>query len=139
VFYCGYYDWVVYECIFDVCGIIKLSGVIVDDVVKWLIDYGFYVLIMSFLVVGILMVELIESEDFGELDCFCDVMIVICEEICCVEVGEWILESLLLCGVLYMVVVVIIGIEECVYFVEFVVFLIGLDFDKYWFLVGCID
>jgi len=81
VFYSGYDGLVVYECIFDLCEIMWCIGIIVDDVVKCFIDYGFYVLMMLFFVVGMLMVELIESEDFVELDCFCEVMIVICGEI----------------------------------------------------------
>lgn len=81
VFYCGDNGWIVYECIIDFCDIIKCIGVIVDDVVKCFMDYGFYVLIMSFFVVGILMIELIESESLGEIDWFCVVMIVIGDEI----------------------------------------------------------
>lgn len=90
-----------YECIIDICFLKEEIGISEEDIVKCLMDYGFYVLIMLFLVVGILMVELMELEDLVELDCFCDVLIVICGEIDKVKNGEWLFESNFLVYVLY--------------------------------------
>ena len=81
VLYRGHNDRVAHECILDLRGLTKSSGVSVDDVAKRLIDYGFHAPTMSFPVAGTLMVEPTESEDLGELDRFCEAMIAIREEI----------------------------------------------------------
>ena len=81
VLYSGTDGLVAHECILDLRGITKDTGVTVDDVAKRLIDYGFHAPTMSFPVAGTLMVEPTESEDKGELDRFCDAMIAIREEI----------------------------------------------------------
>ena len=77
VLYSGHDGLVAHECILDLRGITKETGVTVDDVAKRLIDYGFHAPTMSFPVAGTLMVEPTESEDKGELDRFCDAMIAI--------------------------------------------------------------
>lgn len=128
VLYIGENGMVVYECILDLCGIIKLIGIIVDDVVKWLVDYGFYVLMMSFLVVGMFMVEFIESESLVEVDVFCEVMIGICVEIDKVGVGEWFVDDNLLCGVLYIVQCLLVFDWDYLYMWEQVVYLFGIVF-----------
>ena len=87
--YRGHNDRVAHECILDLRGLTKSSGVTVDDVAKRLIDYGFHAPTMSFPVAGTLMVEPTESEDLAELDRFCDAMIAIRGEIDRVEAGEW--------------------------------------------------
>lgn len=79
VLFIGENGYMVYELIIDLC--LFKDFILVVDVVKCLIDYSFYVLILSWLVVGIIMIEFIESESKVELDCFCDVMIEICKEI----------------------------------------------------------
>ncbi|MFX4287073.1 aminomethyl-transferring glycine dehydrogenase [Janibacter sp. G349] len=81
VLYSGPGGVVAHECILDLRGLTKDTGVTVDDVAKRLIDYGFHAPTMSFPVAGTLMVEPTESEDKGELDRFCDAMIAIREEI----------------------------------------------------------
>ena len=81
VLYSGTDGLVAHECILDLRGITKDTGVTVDDVAKRLIDYGFHAPTMSFPVAGTLMVEPTESEDKGELDRFCDAMIAIRAEI----------------------------------------------------------
>ncbi|KNX37124.1 aminomethyl-transferring glycine dehydrogenase [Luteipulveratus halotolerans] len=81
VLYAGENGLVAHECILDLRGLTKESGVTVDDVAKRLIDYGFHAPTMSFPVAGTLMVEPTESEDLGELDRFCDAMIAIRGEI----------------------------------------------------------
>jgi glycine dehydrogenase len=89
VLYAGNKGLVAHECILDLRGLSKTSGVSVDDVAKRLVDYGFHAPTMSFPVAGTLMVEPTESEDLGELDRFCDAMIAIRREIDTVAAGEW--------------------------------------------------
>jgi glycine dehydrogenase len=81
VLYTGRGGLVAHECIVDIRGITKDTGVSVDDVAKRLIDYGFHAPTMSFPVAGTLMIEPTESEDLGEIDRFCDAMIAIRAEI----------------------------------------------------------
>ncbi|MGL4743543.1 MAG: aminomethyl-transferring glycine dehydrogenase [Dermatophilaceae bacterium] len=81
VLYSGVGGLVAHECILDLRGLTKETGVTVDDVAKRLIDYGFHAPTMSFPVAGTLMVEPTESEDKAELDRFCDAMIAIRAEI----------------------------------------------------------
>ena len=89
VLYRGHGGVVAHECILDVRGLTRDTGVTVDDVAKRLIDYGFHAPTMSFPVAGTLMVEPTESEDLGEIDRFCDAMIAIKGEIDRVAAGEW--------------------------------------------------
>ena len=89
VLYRGHGGLVAHECILDVRGLTKDTGVTVDDVAKRLIDYGFHAPTMSFPVAGTLMVEPTESEDLAEIDRFCDAMIAIKAEIDRVGAGEW--------------------------------------------------
>jgi len=79
---------VAHECIIDLRGITKATGVTVDDVAKRLIDYGFHAPTMSFPVAGTLMIEPTESEPLAEIDRFCDAMIAIKDEIDRVASGE---------------------------------------------------
>ena len=88
VLYTGAGDMVAHECILDLRGLTKETGVTVDDVAKRLIDYGFHAPTMSFPVAGTLMVEPTESEDRDELDRFCDAMIAIRAEIQQVADGQ---------------------------------------------------
>ena len=81
ILYRGTSGLVAHECILDLRGITKQTGVTVDDVAKRLIDYGIHAPTMSFPVAGTLMVEPTESENLEELDRFCDAMISIREEI----------------------------------------------------------
>ncbi len=78
---------VAHECILDVRGLQKTSGVGAEDVAKRLIDYGFHAPTLSFPVAGTLMVEPTESEPLAELDRFCDAMIAIRHEIAMIEAG----------------------------------------------------
>ncbi|MGH3517107.1 MAG: glycine dehydrogenase (aminomethyl-transferring), partial [Haloechinothrix sp.] len=89
VLYSGKDGLVAHECILDVRGITKATGVTVDDVAKRLVDYGLHAPTMSFPVAGTLMVEPTESEHLAELDRFCDAMIAIRTEIDRVATGEW--------------------------------------------------
>ena len=89
VLYSGAHGLVAHECILDLRGITRETGVTVDDVAKRLIDYGFHAPTMSFPVAGTLMVEPTESEDLTELDRFVEAMIAIKGEIDRVAAGEW--------------------------------------------------
>ena len=138
VLYKGHNDLVAHECILDVRGLTKASGVTVDDVAKRLIDYGFHAPTMSFPVAGTLMVEPTESEDLRELDRFCDAMIAIREEIGRVEAGEWSPEDSPLRGAPH-TPRALVGDWDRGYSRELAVFPTGYDPDKYWPPVARID
>jgi glycine dehydrogenase len=87
VLYTGNNGRVAHECILDLRGITKDSGVTVDDVAKRLMDYGFHAPTMSFPVAGTLMVEPTESEDIAEIERFISAMISIHGEIKDVQNG----------------------------------------------------
>ena len=89
VLYTGENGMVAHECILDLRGITKATGITVDDVAKRLADYGFHAPTMSFPVTGTLMVEPTESETLTEVDAFCEAMIAIRGEIDRVGAGEW--------------------------------------------------
>ena len=89
VLYTGENGMVAHECILDLRGITKQTGVTVDDVAKRLADYGFHAPTMSFPVAGTLMVEPTESESLAEVDAFCEAMIAIRGEIDAVAAGTW--------------------------------------------------
>jgi glycine dehydrogenase len=89
VLYAGENGMVAHECILDLRGTTKSTGVTVDDVAKRLADYGFHAPTMSFPVAGTLMVEPTESESLTEVDAFCEAMIAIRGEIDRVGAGEW--------------------------------------------------
>ncbi|WP_370464440.1 aminomethyl-transferring glycine dehydrogenase [Mycolicibacterium sp. 018/SC-01/001] len=93
VLYTGENGMVAHECILDLRGITKATGVTVDDVAKRLADYGFHAPTMSFPVAGTLMVEPTESESLAEVDAFCEAMIAIRAEIDKVGSGEWPVED----------------------------------------------
>ena len=81
VLYTGANGRVAHECILDIRGLTKDSGVTVDDIAKRLMDYGFHAPTMSFPVAGTLMIEPTESEDISEIHRFIDAMISIRAEI----------------------------------------------------------
>ncbi len=81
VLYTGTNGRVAHECILDIRGLTKDSGVTVDDIAKRLMDYGFHAPTMSFPVAGTLMIEPTESEDMAEIHRFIDAMISIRAEI----------------------------------------------------------
>jgi glycine dehydrogenase len=93
ILYTGKNALVAHECILDLRGLTKATGVTVDDVAKRLIDYGFHAPTVSFPVAGTLMVEPTESEDLGELDRFCDAMVAIRAEMEEVAAGRWSVED----------------------------------------------
>jgi glycine dehydrogenase len=93
VLYTGENGMVAHECILDLRGITKSTGVTADDVAKRLADYGFHAPTMSFPVAGTLMVEPTESESLTEVDAFCEAMIAIRGEIDKVAARLWPVED----------------------------------------------
>ncbi|MET1059398.1 MAG: aminomethyl-transferring glycine dehydrogenase, partial [Nocardioides sp.] len=138
VLYKGHGGLVAHECILDLRGLTKDTGVSVDDVAKRLIDYGFHAPTMSFPVAGTLMVEPTESEDLAEIDRFCDAMIAIRAEIEQVAAGEFTPESSPLRGAPH-TSRSLVGDWERAYSREVAVFPSGVDPDKYWPPVARID
>jgi glycine dehydrogenase len=138
VLYRGHGGLVAHECILDVRGLTKDTGVTVDDVAKRLIDYGFHAPTMSFPVAGTLMVEPTESEDLGEIDRFCDAMIAIKGEIDRVAAGEWSAEDSPLRGAPH-TTRALVGDWGRAYDRDVAAFPAGMDPDKYWPPVARID
>lgn len=138
VLYRGHGGLVAHECILDLRGLTKDTGVTVDDVAKRLIDYGFHAPTMSFPVAGTLMVEPTESEDLPEIDRFCDAMIAIKGEIDRVGAGEWTPEDSPLRGAPH-TSRALVGEWDRSYSRELAVFPAGIDPDKYWPPVARVD
>ncbi len=138
VLYKGHGGLVAHECILDLRGLTRDTGVTVDDVAKRLIDYGFHAPTMSFPVAGTLMVEPTESEDLAEIDRFCDAMIAIRAEIDKVAAGEWTPENSPLRGAPH-TSRALVGEWDRAYSRELAVFPTGIDPDKYWPPVARID
>jgi glycine dehydrogenase len=93
VLYTGAKGRVGHECIIDLRGITKSTGVTVDDVAKRLIDFGIHAPTTSFPVAGTLMIEPTESETLAELERFVQAMVTIRGEIDNVADGTWPLEQ----------------------------------------------
>ncbi len=138
VLYKGHGGLVAHECILDLRGLTKDTGVSVDDVAKRLIDYGFHAPTMSFPVAGTLMVEPTESEDLAELDRFVDAMVAIKAEIDRVGAGEWSPEESPLRGAPH-TARALTGDWQRGYSRELAVFPTGYDPDKYWPPVARVD
>ncbi len=136
VLYRGHNDLVAHECILDLRGLTKETGVSVDDVAKRLVDYGFHAPTMSFPVAGTLMVEPTESEDLAELDRFCEAMIAIRGEIDRVAAGEWPVDASPLRGAPHTAESLLGSLP---YDAELAAFPTGFDPDKYWPPVRRID
>jgi glycine dehydrogenase len=81
ILYTGNKGHVAHEMILDCNEFHKTADVMVGDIAKRLMDYGFHAPTVAFPVAGTLMVEPTESEPLFELDRFCDAMIGIREEI----------------------------------------------------------
>jgi len=138
VLYRGHGGLVAHECILDLRGLTKDTGVTVDDVAKRLVDYGFHAPTMSFPVAGTLMVEPTESEDLAEIDRFIEAMIAIRAEIDRVAEGEWTPENSPLRGAPH-TSRALVGEWDRAYSREVAVFPTGIDPDKYWPPVARID
>jgi glycine dehydrogenase len=88
VVYTGADGLVAHECIIDTRMFKDSADVMVDDIAKRLMDYGFHAPTMSWPVAGTLMIEPTESESRAEIDRFCDALIAIREEIRRIESGD---------------------------------------------------
>jgi glycine dehydrogenase len=91
--YTGKNGLIAHECIIDIRGITKDTGVTGEDIAKRLIDYGFHAPTMSFPVAGTLMIEPTESEPKEEIDRFLNAMLAIKAEIDEVQKGTYELEN----------------------------------------------
>jgi len=81
ILYTGKSGSVAHECILDTRDLLSNAGLVVDDIAKRLMDYGYHAPTMSWPVPNTLMIEPTESESKMELDQFCDAMISIKSEI----------------------------------------------------------
>jgi glycine dehydrogenase len=88
VLYTGPGGMVAHECIIDCRGFQAEAGVMVEDIAKRLMDFGFHAPTMSWPVAGTLMIEPTESESKAELDRFCEAMIAIRAEIAAIGAGR---------------------------------------------------
>ena len=88
VLYTGPGGMVAHECIIDCRGFQAEAGVMVEDIAKRLMDFGFHAPTMSWPVAGTLMIEPTESESKAELDRFCGAMIAIRAEIAAIGAGR---------------------------------------------------
>jgi glycine dehydrogenase len=88
VLYTGPGGMVAHECIIDCRGFQTEAGVMVEDIAKRLMDFGFHAPTMSWPVAGTLMIEPTESESKAELDRFCEAMIAIRSEIAAIVAGK---------------------------------------------------
>ncbi|HEX3399048.1 MAG TPA: aminomethyl-transferring glycine dehydrogenase [Acetobacteraceae bacterium] len=88
VLYTGPGGMVAHECIIDCRGFQAEAGVMVEDIAKRLMDFGFHAPTMSWPVAGTLMIEPTESEGKAELDRFCDAMIAIRAEVAAIAAGR---------------------------------------------------
>jgi glycine dehydrogenase len=87
ILYTGKNGFVAHEMILD-CNIFhRTANILVVDIAKRMMDYGFHAPTVAFPVAGTLMVEPTESESLAELDRFCDAMISIRDEIRMIEDG----------------------------------------------------
>ena len=140
VLYTGENGMVAHECILDLRGITKNTGVTVDDVAKRLADFGFHAPTMSFPVAGTLMVEPTESESLAEVDAFCDAMIAIRAEIDRVASGEWTADDNPLRGAPHTAACLLVDKWEHPYTREQAAYPLGRDFrPKVWPPVRRID
>ncbi|CUR60108.1 Glycine cleavage system P-protein (glycine dehydrogenase) [metagenome] len=138
ILYTGEHGLVAHECILDLRGLTKVSGITVDDVAKRLVDYGFHAPTMSFPVPGTFMVEPTESEDLAEIDRFCEAMIAIRAEIDQVIAGEWTAEQSPLRSAPHTSRALVADWDRA-YSREVAVFPTGPDPDKYWPPVARVD
>ncbi len=88
ILYTGPSGLVAHEFIIDCRPFEKTSGVVVEDIAKRLMDFGFHAPTMSFPVPGTLMIEPTESEARQDLDRLCDALIAIRGEIRAIEAGK---------------------------------------------------
>jgi glycine dehydrogenase len=136
--YTGKNNLIAHECIIDIRGITKDTGVTGEDIAKRLIDYGFHAPTMSFPVAGTLMIEPTESEPKEEVDRFIDAMLQIRAEIDQVAAGEYSIEESPLRNAPH-TAKHLVGDWERKYSRELAVFPAKQFRNKYWPIVNRID
>lgn len=136
--YTGKNSLIAHECIIDIRGITKDTGVTGEDIAKRLIDYGFHAPTMSFPVAGTLMIEPTESEPKEEVDRFIDAMLQIRTEIDQVAAGEYSIEESPLRNAPH-TAKHLVGDWERKYSRELAVFPAKQFRNKYWPIVNRID
>ena len=136
--YTGKNSLIAHECIIDIRGITKDTGVTGEDIAKRLIDYGFHAPTMSFPVAGTLMIEPTESEPKEEIDRFIDAMLQIKTEIDQVAAGEYSIEESPLRNAPH-TAKHLVGDWERKYSRELAVFPAKQFRNKYWPIVNRID
>lgn len=87
IYYAKKNGLVAHELIIDIAPF-KQFNIIVDDIAKRLIDYGFHAPTMAFPIHDTLMIEPTESEPKSEIDRLCDALISIRQEIKEIEEGK---------------------------------------------------
>ena len=88
ILYTGKNGMVAHEMILDCNQFMKTADIMVVDIAKRLMDYGFHAPTVAFPVTGTLMVEPTESEPLKELDRFIEAMVTIRQEIKLIEEGN---------------------------------------------------
>lgn len=88
ILYSGVNGRVAHEMILDCNQFSKTADIMVSDIAKRLMDYGFHAPTVAFPVHGTLMVEPTESEPFSELNRFIEAMVSIRREIIDIEEGK---------------------------------------------------
>jgi len=88
ILYSGKNGRVAHEMILDCNQFLKTADVMVVDIAKRLMDFGFHAPTVAFPVIGTLMVEPTESEPLSELERFIEAMVAIREEIKLIEEGQ---------------------------------------------------
>jgi glycine dehydrogenase len=136
--YTGKNSLIAHECIIDIRGITKDTGVTGEDIAKRLIDYGFHAPTMSFPVAGTLMIEPTESEPKEEVDRFIDAMLQIKAEIDQVADGKHSIEESPLRNAPH-TAKHLVGDWERKYSRELAVFPAKQFRNKYWPIVNRID
>ena len=89
VLYKGKLGLVAHECILDTRNLLTDANLVIDDIAKRLMDYGFHAPTMSWPVANTLMIEPTESESKAEIDRFCDSMSSIKNEIDKIITGDF--------------------------------------------------
>ena len=138
ILYTGSEGMCAHELILDCNEFEKSAGVLVGEIAKRLMDYGFHAPTVAFPVHGTLMVEPTESEPLSELDRFCDAMIAIREEIREIEEGRADKKENVIKNAPHTMAVICNDMWDRPYNREKAAFPLPHD-DKYWPSVGKID
>jgi len=138
ILYTGTHGMCAHEMILDCNAFDKSARILVGDIAKRLMDYGFHAPTVAFPVHGTLMVEPTESEPLEELDRLCNALISIREEIRDIEEGRIDVNDSPLKNAPHTMKVVCNSNWDRAYSREKAAFPLPHD-DKYWPSVGRVD